>query len=111
MRSENILRKKEDFENLRKKGKSYAEKNLIFVYLKNDLSKNRKAFLASKKVGNSVQRHRAIRLLREAFSQIEKENDLALGYDFLLIARSSIINVKCADVKENIKAALKKSGL
>ena len=111
MKSQDILRKKEDFARLHKKGKTSPSKYLVLVYSENDLPKNRRAFLASKKVGNSVQRHRALRLLREAFRQVEKEKKLAEGYDFLFIARSSILEAKCADVKANIEAALKRAGL
>jgi len=111
MRSQLILRNKEDFSRLHKKGKSVPSRYLILVHTKNDLSQNRRAFLASKKVGNSVQRHRAMRLMREAYREIEKEKDLDLGYDFLFIARNSILNAKCADVKKNIEDALKRAKL
>ena len=111
MRSQDILRNKEDFARLFKKGKSVPSKYIVLVYIKNDLPEKRKAFLASKKVGNSVERHRALRLMREAYRQTEKERDLAVGHDFLFIARNSILNVKCADVKKDIEAALKRAGL
>ena len=111
MRSQDILRKREDFTRLFKNGKSVPSKYSVLVYIKNGLPEKRRAFLASKKVGNSVQRHRAMRLLREAYRQIEKEKDPALGYDFLFIARNSILDVKCADVKKDLEAALKRARL
>ena len=80
--------------------------NVYKVCLKNDYALNRKAFLASKKVGNSVVRHRAVRLMKEAFRQIEKEKVIPQGYDLLFIARNTIIDSKCADVK-NQKLNLK----
>ena len=106
-----ILRNKEDFNRLHKNGKSSAGKHVVLVTVKNDLPYNRRAFLASKKVGNSVQRHRATRLMREAFRQIEKETVLPEGNDFLFIARSTIKDSKCADVKKSIEAALKRASL
>ncbi len=105
------LRNKEDFDRLHKKGKSAGSRHVVLVYLKNDLPNNRKAFLASKKVGNSVRRHRAVRLMRESYRQIEKDNGMPVGYDFLFIARSTIIDSKCADVKKSIEAALKRASL
>ena len=111
MRSQDILRKKEDFSRLFKNGKSVPSKYAVLLYIKNDLPSKRKAFLASKKVGNSVQRHRAMRLLREACRQIEKERDSSTGYDFLFIARKSILKAKCADVKKDLETALKRAKL
>ena len=105
------LRNKEDFDRLHKKGKSVGSRYVVLVSLKNDLPYSRKAFLASKKVGNSVRRHRAVRLMRESYRQIEKDKGMPVGYDFLFIARSTITDSKCADVKKSIEAALKRAGL
>ena len=105
------LRNKEDFDRLHKKGKSVGSRYVVLVSLKNDLPYSRKAFLASKKVGNSVRRHRAVRLMRESYRQIEKDKGMPVGYDFLFIARSTITDSKCADVKKSIEAALKRADL
>ena len=105
------LRNKEDFDRLHKKGKSVGSRHVVLVSVKNQLPYNRKAFLASKKVGNSVQRHRAVRLMKEAFRQIVKDGSVREGYDFLFIARSTITDSKCADVKKSIEAAIKRAGL
>ena len=110
MKKPGILRKQEDFTRLYKKGRSTGSRHLVLLYRKNGLSFNRKAFLASKKVGNSVQRHRAVRLMRESFRQIVSEHALQEGKDFLFIARSTIIDLKCADVKKSIEAAMKREG-
>ena len=105
------LRNKEDFDRLHRKGKSVGSRYVVMVSLRNDLPYSRTAFLASKKVGNSVQRHRAVRLMRESFRQIQKESGLPDGYDFLFIARSTIKDSKCADVKKSIEAAIKRAGV
>ena len=109
MKREDILRNKSDFDRLRSKGKSYPGKHIVLVCLKNEFEFNRKAFLASKKVGNSVVRHRAARLMREALRQIEKEQVIPQGYDLLFIARNTILDSKCADVKKSIEAAMKRA--
>lgn len=106
-----VIRKKEDFNRLRIKGKSVGSRYAVLVYLPNGLDYSRKAFLASKKVGNSIVRHRATRLLRESFRLIEKEYALPNCMDFLLIARTTIKDCKCADVKKSIEAAMVKAGL
>lgn len=82
---------------------------MVLFYKKNGLSYNRIAFLASKKVGNSVTRNRARRLMKESYRQINER--IAVGYDIIFIARNTIINTKCADVKKSIEAALKRCGI
>lgn len=110
MKDPKILRNKEDFNRLFKKGKSAASRCVVILHTDNGLPYSRRAFLASKKVGNSVQRHRAVRLMRESFRQIAQENPLKEGKDFLFIARSTIKDLKCADVKKSIEAAMKREG-
>ena len=46
-------------------GRSYANKYLIMYVLKQDVQENRIGISVSKKVGNSVVRHRITRLIRE----------------------------------------------
>lgn len=105
----NVLRKKKDFAAIYNKGKSIGEKYVVFFYRRNNLDYNRTAFLASKKVGNSVTRNRARRLMKESYRDLEK--NLERGYDFIWIARNTICNLKCADVKKSMEAALKRSGI
>jgi ribonuclease P protein component len=107
MLKQDVLRKKKEFTLLYNKGKSVGEKCLVLIFRKNGLPYNRKAFVASKKVGGSVQRNRARRLLKESYRSIE--NDLRPGYDILFIARRSIVELKCADVKKSMEAAIRKS--
>lgn len=109
MKKPDVLRKKEDFTKLYKKGKSSGSRHLVLLYRENGLSTNRKAFLASKKVGNSVCRNRARRLMREAFRKTEAE--LPTGYDFLLIARHTILDCKCDQVERSLRNALHRTGL
>ena len=80
------------------------------IIKENGLEKNRLGISVSKKVGNSVQRHRAVRLMRESFRQISGEYSLQEGKDYLFIARSTILDLKCADVKKSIEAAMKREG-
>ncbi|HPF19006.1 MAG: ribonuclease P protein component [Bacillota bacterium] len=104
-----VLRKKEDFNNLYRRERSVAGKFVVIFYRKNQLPYNRKAFLASKKVGKSVQRNRARRLMKESFRQLE--NQMLPGWDLIFIARHTILDSKCADVKKSMEAAMKKAGI
>ncbi|MBE6036161.1 MAG: ribonuclease P protein component [Clostridiales bacterium] len=105
----NILRNKKDFTALYNKGKSVGGRYVVIFYRKNGLSFSRKAFLASKKVGNAVKRNRARRLMKESCRMLE--GSFKSGYDLIFIARNTINNTKCADVKKSIEAAMKRVDL
>ena len=79
------LKKHQDFSRVYKKGNSRANKYLVLLVLKNGLDKNRLGISVSKKVGNSVVRHRITRLVREAYRLAE--NAYLPGYDLVVIAR------------------------
>ena len=109
MLKRNVLRKKSDFSAIYNKGKSVGDRYVVLFYRKNGLTYNRTGFLASKKVGNSVKRNRARRLMKEAYRTFYGE--LPQGYDFIIIARNTISGRKCADVEKSLKSAFKKTGV
>ena len=61
------LKKNHQFQFVYKYGKSYANKYLVMYVKENGLDKNRIGISVSKKVGNSVVRHRVKRLVRECY--------------------------------------------
>ena len=87
------LKKNEDFKKVYKKGKSYANKYLVMIVLKNNISSknnqkvNRLGISVSKKVGNSIVRHRFCRLVRECYRL--HENIFNSGLDIVVVARTS----------------------
>ena len=103
---ENVLRRKEDFDRIYRKGKSVGDRYVVIFCMRNDHGFNRIAYLASKKVGNSVKRNRARRLMRESVRISDAE--IRQGYDLIIIARNTINGKKCADVKKSIEAALRR---
>jgi ribonuclease P protein component len=81
----NSLKKNEDFKKVFDEKKSCANKYLILYYRENELDINRLGIQVSKKVGNSVVRHRLTRLIRESFRL--NENSFKHGLDLVVIAR------------------------
>lgn len=79
--------KNKDFQIIYKKGRSYANKYLVMYVLENHREENRLGISVSKKVGNSVVRHRITRLIRESY-RLHKE-ELKKGYDIVVIARTT----------------------
>ncbi len=108
MLRKNVLRKKSDFSNIYRRGKSIQDRYIVLFIKKNNLSYNRTAFLASKKVGNSVKRNRAKRLMKESYRLSE---NIKSGYDLIFVARNSINNKKFKDVNKSLTNALKKGNL
>ena len=95
------LKKNDDFGQVYQQGKSYGNKLLVMYILERGQDhENRIGISVSKKVGNSVVRHRLKRLIRESF-RTHKELWRA-GYDIVVIARRDASN---ADYKK-IESAL-----
>ena len=68
--------------------------------LKNEKEKNRLGISVSKKVGNSVVRHRITRLIREAYRLNEAK--FCRGSDIVVIARNPLRGRGYAVVEESI---------
>ena len=96
-----FLKKNDDFRNVYKNGKSYANKYLVMYVLENGLDKNRLGISVSKKVGNSVVRHKITRLIRESYRL--HESIFNSGLDIVVIAR---VNAREAGYAEMESALL-----
>ena len=93
----NSLKNSREFKKVYDNGKSYANKYLVMYMYHNGTEENRVGISVSKKVGNSVVRHRATRLIRESV-RLNKEK-IKRGYDIVIIARGSIKDKKYKDVE------------
>lgn len=91
------LKKNYDFQKVYKNGKSYADKYLVMYILENHTDKNRLGISVSKKVGNSVVRHRITRLIRESYRL--HENIFNSGLDIVVIARNSASSVSYKEIE------------
>ncbi len=107
MRSKYVLNRQKDFDAVYRLGKSQASRYVVLFYRKNDLGLTRISFLASKKVGNSVQRNRARRLMKEAFRLSGMV--ISPGFDLIIIARSTITDAGMRGVMQSVKTAFGKA--
>lgn len=85
MKSSKSMKSNTNFRNVYQNGKSYANTYLIMYVLKNETEENRIGISVSKKVGNSVIRHRITRLIRESYRL--SEDMFNSGLDIVVIAR------------------------
>jgi ribonuclease P protein component len=65
--------------------------------LENEFEENRFGITVSKKVGNSVVRHRVTRLIRESI-RLQESNFLS-GHDIVIIARNTAKGKKFQDIE------------
>lgn len=90
------LKTNNEFSFVYRNGKSYANKYLVMYAVENGLGSNRIGISVSKKVGNSVVRHRVTRLIRESY----RLNQAAFhtGYDIVVVARAGAKGRNCSDI-------------
>ncbi len=91
------INKNSDYINVYRYGRSCANKYLVMYVLENDLGENRFGITVSKKVGNSVVRHRVTRLIRESIRL--RESDILTGHDIVIVARYAARDRKYRDIE------------
>ena len=91
------LKKNRDFQNVYRRGKSYANKYLVMYVLPNQTERNRLGISVSKKVGNSVIRHHLTRLVRESYRL--HEDMFNSGLDIVVIARTTAADISYHEVE------------
>lgn len=79
------LKKNADFRTVYQEGKSAGNHLLVLYIRRREDEQNRIGISVSKKVGNSVVRHRLKRLIKEAYRL--NENKFVGGLDMIFIAR------------------------
>jgi len=104
------LRRGSDIDRVRSRGRSWSSKLLVLAMLPNDLGHNRYGFAVGKRVGGSVERNRAKRLMREAIRAVHPQ--LQQGYDILLIARNSFRDeTTLHEVAEQLDKLIHRAGI
>ena len=107
------LKKTDEFKKVYTCGRSYADRNIVVYVWKNGTDKNHLGISVSKKVGNSIVRHRFARLVREIYRL--HENIFNSGLDIVVVARSRAKDASYFDIEKSFlylagKSHLRKNG-
>ncbi len=91
-----MLNQNKDFLALYKQGTCIPLRHVVLYVRRNRFGFNRLGVTAGKKIGNAVCRNRAKRLIRQAYR--ETEALLPCGLDLVIVARSSILQIKSPEL-------------
>ena len=110
LKRERRLTSGRDFKAIFAGGKSYTNRLIVLRLMpKRGDQPSRFGFLTSSKLGKSVMRNRAKRLLREAVRLLQEELNQT-GYDAVLIARPGVPDASFAEVFEAVEELFRKAG-
>ncbi len=98
-----------EFSIVYKNGKSLANKYLVMYVLKNDDGKSKLGISVSKKVGNSIVRHRLARLIRESY-RLNREL-FNSGLNIVVIARVNAKGKNYSEIESAFIHLLKMHGI
>lgn len=100
MKFSESLKKNHQFQSVYKNGKSYADKYLVMYVMENSAGRNRIGISVSKKVGNSVVRHRVKRLVHENYRL--QEAVFNSGLDIVVVARQRTASADYYQIEKSL---------
>ncbi|MBE6783007.1 MAG: ribonuclease P protein component [Ruminococcaceae bacterium] len=103
------LNQNSDFRRAYGRGKSFASSALVTYVVKNRVGYCRYGITTGKKIGNAVERNRARRVIRAAFSQLAPE--ISGSFDIVFVARSKTKFVKSTAVVKAMREHLCSAGV
>ena len=95
-----------EFQKVYQEGRSVVGRYLVLHWRKKEESKSKVGFAAGKKLGSAVIRNRLKRVMREAWRLHPEE--MPSEYDFVLVARRSLIGGGLAEAEKGLLEVLKK---
>lgn len=109
MRAYTKLKQNWEFHRAYKRGVSLVLPECVLYAVKGKKDSLRLGITAGKKIGTAVSRNRAKRVITAAFDACAPH--IPSGYDFVVVARTRIVNTKSNVVAANMMRQLKKQEL
>jgi ribonuclease P protein component len=107
MRRELRLRRRKDFDNVFRKGRSWNNELLVLRSLHNDLPHNRFGFITSKRLGKAVVRNRTRRRIREAVRVLS----LTTSWDVVVSVKTKAAAADFHQLRAAVMDLLTRAGL
>ena len=98
------IRRRSDFKQIYERGTRIHSRYTTAFILANELGIGRLGIAATKKLGGSVQRNRAKRLIREVF----RRNKIAQGFDVVLIPKRELLDASLTALERDYRALLER---
>lgn len=106
----NTIKKNNEFKKVYEAKKSFATKNIVVYVFKNvDMESNRLGISVSKKVGNSIVRHKLTRRMREIFREVNKS--LKKSFDIVVLFRIDSEKKEFLELKNDFIKLCMKHGI
>lgn len=102
------MKARKDYLRLNKEGLSFFSTSFIVRYIPSCYSCGLVGITATKRIGNSVLRHRAKRRMKEAIRIFNKNNNNNILFDVVLILKSAILDVPFENLQKEWLEAIKK---
>lgn len=100
------IKKNIEFQQVFKKGKSFANRQFVVYVLKKEEQQNFRIGLSvSKKIGNAVKRNEIKRYLRQSFHELEEQ--ISNGNDYVIIARKPASEMNFHEINKSLQHVLK----
>src|SRR5690625_272717 len=100
MKKEFRIKKNEEFQAVFKRGKSFANRQLVIYYIKKPKQAHFRAGISvGKKIGNAVTRNRIKRYLRTSFQELD--GSIKNEYDYVVIARQPTKDMNFEGIKRS----------
>lgn len=109
MRAYTKLKQNWEFHRAYKRGVAFVAPEYVLYVVKGKKDELRLGITAGKKIGTAVGRNRAKRVITAAFDECAPH--IPTGHDFVVVARTRILNTKSNTVAANMARQLKKQDL
>lgn len=108
MKKKYRIKKSLDFDNIIKKKRSFANRQFVIYYNKNEYNHCRVGISVSKKLGKAHVRNKLKRYVRECFN---KRKEHLETFDIIIIVRNSAVEMKLDQFDKSIDHVLTKAKL
>ncbi|MBU0279042.1 MULTISPECIES: ribonuclease P protein component [unclassified Gemella] len=108
MKKEYRIKKEKDFNRIIKEKKSFANRQFVIYYSKNNLEHFRLGLSVSKKLGKANKRNKLKRYVRES---IKEHKNLLKNYDIIIILRKAAMDITFDEFLKSINHILTKTNL